>query len=191
MKTSSQVLPKAAAATECGGGQARGNARHQRAFRRFEWMHICLRSEKATGRLGFLNPRNFLKIQKILRDARKQYSIDIADFANGGQQLHLRLRTGRREDFQNFLRQVTCLIARDITGARKGQPFGRFWDGLCYSRVLKGRHLVAALESMLRVLKRMASLGEAHQREMLWTFHEWRFVTPTEFRTQAPPFSTA
>lgn len=191
MTTSSRVLPKAVGATECGGGQARGNARHQRAFRRFEWMHICLRSAKATGRLGFLNPRNFLKIQKILRDARKQYSIDIADFANGGQQLHFRLRTGRREDFQNFLRQVTCLIARDITGARKGQPFGRFWDGLCYSRILKNRDLVAALDTMLRSLKRNASQGEARQRQLLRAFHEWRCVTPTEFRAQAPPFSTA
>jgi hypothetical protein len=46
------------------------------------------------------------------------------------------LRAQSRENFQAFLRAFAGLVARQVTGARKGKPSGRFWDALTYSRVL-------------------------------------------------------
>ena len=36
------------------------------------------------------------------------------------------------------MREVAGLIARAVTGARKGKVFGRFWDALAHSRVVTG-----------------------------------------------------
>jgi hypothetical protein len=42
----------------------------------------------------------------------------------------------RRGHFQNFLRTLTALIARAVTGAKKGYPKGKFWSSLAYSRTV-------------------------------------------------------
>lgn len=42
---------------------------------------------------------------------------------------------------QNFLRIIAGQIAFDITGAKKGNKIGRFWDHLVYTRIINwGRH---------------------------------------------------
>ncbi len=38
-----------------------------------------------------------------------------------------------------FLRSFSGEVARAVTGARKGKPFGKFWDALAHSRVITGR----------------------------------------------------
>ncbi|RYZ70000.1 MAG: hypothetical protein EOP05_13975 [Proteobacteria bacterium] len=63
---------------------------------------------------------------------------------------HLIVRFASRAMFQKFLRTITGLIARHVTGARKGRAFGkRFFDELAFTRVVKGfrdlRGLVAYL----------------------------------------------
>jgi hypothetical protein len=60
----------------------------------------------------------------------------IYEFANAGNHLHLLIRAKCRFALQDFLRAFAGVVARLITGARKGRPIGKFWDFLAYSRVV-------------------------------------------------------
>ncbi|MBX3016974.1 MAG: hypothetical protein KF767_03725 [Bdellovibrionaceae bacterium] len=149
-------------------------------------MHVVLRSEKATGRYGLRLPKNWLKVDEIRKRAQKDYGIEIAEMVNAGKLLQFRLRAHRKEDLQNFLRVMTCLIAREITGAKKGSPFGRFWDGLSYTRVLKDPSSIRAVASYFRILTDALSAHRITPATAHHSFALWRF-TPLEARAQAPP----
>lgn len=53
-----------------------------------------------------------------------------------GNHIHFQIRISDRKNFQNFLRSITSLIARHVTGARRGMSFGKFWQALAFTRVL-------------------------------------------------------
>lgn len=53
-----------------------------------------------------------------------------------GNHLHLKVKFKDRRRFQQFLKSFSALLAREITGAKKGNPFGKFWDGLVFTRIL-------------------------------------------------------
>ncbi len=46
------------------------------------------------------------------------------------------IQSEQRESHQNYLRTLAGLLARAVTGAKKGSRKGRFWDGLAWSRVV-------------------------------------------------------
>lgn len=98
--------------------------------------HLVLRSSKASGALSFLHRKNKVKVEGVVRHQASKFDVRIAKFATVGNHLHLMLRFSRRKNFQKFLKSVTALIARFITGARRGNPFGKFWDALAFTRVL-------------------------------------------------------
>lgn len=103
-------------------------------------VHLVLKSTTATGARSFLFPANDLFIERTLAKYARAFRVSIQRFENMGNHLHLIAKFRRREDFQNFLRTVTALIARFITKARRGHPFGkRFWDALAFTRVITGR----------------------------------------------------
>lgn len=93
-----------------------------------------MRSSKAKGRYGLRGKR--LEIKKIVETAAARGKLTIHEFANVGNHLHLLISFKSRASFQRFLKEVTGLVARVVTGARKGKPFGRFWDELAFSRVI-------------------------------------------------------
>jgi REP element-mobilizing transposase RayT len=75
-------------------------------------------------------------VKDTLRTLAQRHGIKVFAFSNGGDQVHLLLRAQSRPSFQAFLRAFAGLVARQVTGARKGKPSGRFWDTLTFSRVL-------------------------------------------------------
>lgn len=164
---------KPRASVDFGGGQARGNARKARFFKASRWMHLCLRSEKAKGQYGLLQPRHFLNVKKVLDQARKNHRVLVAEFVNAGTHLHLKVKADRREDLQNFLRVITTLIARRVTGACRGNAFGRFWDGICYSRVLMSRDEVQMVNRFFAEARRHVVKGLGAQRSLLESFETW------------------
>ena len=70
------------------------------------------------------------------REMAGRFGIRVYDFANVGSHLHLLLRARRRDAFQAFLRSFAGIVARRVTGARRGRPSGRFFSGLAWSRVV-------------------------------------------------------
>lgn len=99
-------------------------------------VHITMRSSKARGRYNFRNHQ--LAVKRIIERAATHANVKIHEFANVGNHLHLLISFKKRESAQRFMREVAGLIARAVTGARKGKPFGKFWDLLAHSRVVTG-----------------------------------------------------
>jgi hypothetical protein len=58
-------------------------------------------------------------------------------FANVGNHFHLLVQVKRRRDLQNFLRVFAQGVVFLVTGAKKGNPIGKFWDALAYSRIVE------------------------------------------------------
>jgi hypothetical protein len=50
--------------------------------------------------------------------------------------VHLVLRARQRRAFQGFLRSFAGIVARRVTGARRGRPSGKFFSGLAWTRIV-------------------------------------------------------
>jgi REP element-mobilizing transposase RayT len=99
-------------------------------------MHLTLKSKKARGAWSLL--RHERAVRGVLRACASRHGVKVYDFANVGSHLHLLVRVRRREAFQAFLRAFAGIVARRITGAKKGLPLrgGPFWSALAWSRVV-------------------------------------------------------
>lgn len=95
-----------------------------------------MRSSKAKGRYSLKGKQ--VEIRKIIETAAARRKLKVHKFANVGNHLHLLISFKTRESCQRFLKEVAGLVARVVTGARKGKPFGKFWDLLAHSRVVTG-----------------------------------------------------
>ena len=112
-------------------------------------------------------------IRRILREKSKKFGVTIADGANVGNHLHLKIKIQNRDGFQKFLKAVTCLIARRITGARKGFKFGRFWQGLAFTRVLTSSLEELNLKGYIKANRIQAKKGVAAREQFLKQFNAW------------------
>ncbi len=99
-------------------------------------MHIVLRSIRARGAWSMLKRGNNARIHRLVDETASKYGVRVHRFSNVGNHLHLLVSTKTRRGFQSFLRVLTGAIVFAITGTRKGNPIGRFWDKLAFSRVL-------------------------------------------------------
>ncbi len=139
------LFPGQKAETQHGGEISRGKRKGRRPIALKRAMHITLRSSKATGKYSFLLPRPARFIEKLLTELCKTYGVKLYRKANSGNHLHLAARALTREGFQNFLRVLAARISTFITGARKGRPFGKFWDLPAYTRIVEWGHAYSNL----------------------------------------------
>ncbi|GIL18629.1 MAG: hypothetical protein BroJett040_23800 [Oligoflexia bacterium] len=96
--------------------------------------HVVFKSTQARGKLSFYTHK--ILIHQTIQKLSKKYLVQVQDYVNMGNHLHLKVRFKNPDHFKNFIRVFGALISRQITGARKGRPFGKFWDSLVYTRVL-------------------------------------------------------
>jgi hypothetical protein len=99
-------------------------------------LYMVLRSSRAQGPWSLTRPELEGRIHETCCSLAERYGVEILGYANGGDQLHLLVRMSSRSGFQAFLRAFAGITARQVTGARKGKPTGKFWDALTYSRVM-------------------------------------------------------
>lgn len=130
-----------------GGSSSRGRAKSMRPLDRKRSVHVVMRSSKARGALSLRSCRERrARVESIVHSQAKRFGVRVLSFANVGNHLHAVARFPSRASFQAWLRSASGLIARAATGARKGKPFGKFWDALAFSRVVnEGRDLARAL----------------------------------------------
>lgn len=122
--------------TTHGGSLRKGTRKVARPFIRKRPIHIVLRSTKARGNLSFLKTKNDRKIAAILKKQASKHYVKILEWVNVGNHLHIKAKGFEKKSFGRFIRTIAALIAREVTGAKKGSRFGKFWDGLAYTRVL-------------------------------------------------------
>ncbi len=129
--------------TAHGGKFARGKRKCARPITTKEPMHIVLKSSKACGQYNMLRKVNLICVENVVRYYAKINYIKIYNYANVGNHLHILVRTKSREGFKRFLKTITARIAVIVTGAKKGTAFGKFWDDLAFTRIVKwGRDYV-------------------------------------------------
>ena len=133
--------------------------------------HVVLKSSKAKGRLSFY--KNKRLVNRELRSKAKQFYIEILDFVNMGNHLHLKVRFKDKARFKQFLKSFSGVLARKITGAKKGNPFGRFWDGLAYTRVLLSRLEELSLKGYFEANHRQREYGYAERELYLKRFNQY------------------
>ena len=133
-----------------GGEKTKGKRKLRRPLATKKWMHLVLKSKAAKGELSMLSPKHAKEVTKLIRDKARKFNIELKEFVNMGNHIHFQFRMKSREKFQNFLRAITCLIARLVTGAKRGIKFGRFWDGLAFTRIVTSIDELVRLEGYLQ-----------------------------------------
>lgn len=121
---------------EFGGRLRKGRRKIARPVDSRRPMHVVLRSSRAHGKWSMLRKLNRKAVEKVLKRGCERYDVKLLSKANVGNHIHLILKAKTRNDFQGFMRVVAGRIAANITGAKKGNAVGRFWDHLAYSRVV-------------------------------------------------------
>jgi REP element-mobilizing transposase RayT len=134
---------------EHGGDVGRGRRKLERPVSTRRPMHVVLSSHRADGPWSLR--RHDRTVRQTLRDMARRFDVRVYDFANVGSHLHLLVRARRRDAFQNFLRSLAGILARRITGARRGRPTGPFFNSLAWTRVVQwGRDYVGVRHYVLR-----------------------------------------
>lgn len=154
-----------------GGVKSKGRRKLERPLAANKPVHLVLKSQKAKGSWSFLTPKNQQIVRSTLQQKAKKFGVRIADFANGGNHLHIKLRFSSREGFQNFLRATTCLLARQITGAKKGQAKGKFWEGLAFTRILKSSFEEKQLKGYFEANRVESTKGPVARQRFLDNFN--------------------
>ncbi len=156
-----------------GGLAPKGKRKLERPLSSKHWIHLVLKSDKARGALSLRMARNQLYIKRTIDTKAHKFGVVVGDFVNVGNHLHLKVKARSREAFQGFLRSITTLIARHVTGARRGRPFGRFWQGLAYTRVLKSYAEEVRLRGYFGANFAEACLGQPARERFLRQFNAW------------------
>ena len=128
---------KTATRAEHGGAVRQGQRKLRRPFDSKNPLHIVLRSSRAKGEWSFSHVKNGRQIKHWVHQLARKNRVKVYRLANSGNHLHLLVKAETRADFQSYLRALTGIISRLVTGAKKGNPVGKFWDALAYTRVVK------------------------------------------------------
>jgi hypothetical protein len=90
-----------------------------------------------------------------------------------GNHLHLKISGNDTNRMKLFLRTFAGLLARDLTGAHRGSKFGKFWDGLVYTRVLHSRLEELGLKGYFEANHRQREMGYSERERYLKSWNEY------------------
>lgn len=133
--------------------------------------HVVFKSSKATGARSFYKNRNLVK--SLVETLSKKYFIEVKDFVNMGNHLHLKVKFKDTKRFQNFLRVFTGLLARKIAQAHRGSVFGKFWDALAYTRIITTKIEELGLKIYFEGNHRERELGYADRAMYLKSWNQF------------------
>ncbi|MFZ4405071.1 MAG: hypothetical protein ACOYOK_13290 [Pseudobdellovibrionaceae bacterium] len=163
-----------------GGQLSKGKAKRKRPLAPNTWMHFVFKSSVAKGAFSLLNPRHRFAIQKLIQQQARQHFVIIKDGVNMGNHLHLQIKFKNPDLLRRFLRIITGRIAMLVTGARKGRSVTqilkrkavRFWDELCYSRIVKSSFEVRQLSGYLQANRIERQQGYQARQKFLQNFNK-------------------
>jgi len=148
--------------------------------------HVVFKSSKAKGEYSLYRHKS--SVHSILTKQSRKFFVEILDFVNMGNHLHLKIRFRDKKRAQKFLKSFSAMVARKVTGARRGKPFGRtrldalgrrlnhkFWDGLVYTRVLLTRLEELGLRGYFEGNHRQRELGYAERTRYLKQFNSFLY----------------
>jgi len=154
-----------------GGSKLKKRRKIARPLQEGSIHHVVFKSSKAVGKLSFY--KNKLEVHRILKRQSRKFFIEVLDFVNMGNHLHLKIRFKDRKRCGQFFKSFAALVARKVTGATKSNPFGRFWDGLVYTRVLLTRFEELGLRGYFEGNHRQRELNYYEREVYLKSFNEY------------------
>jgi putative transposase len=123
---------------EHGGELGAGRRKSRRPLATKKAMFVTFKSSAACEKYSFHRYQGF--IHQTIATLAGRFGIKVYEYSLNSNHLHMLLKGDTRDGLQNFFRSLPALIARKITGACKGNPFGkRFWDFVNHSRIVQGR----------------------------------------------------
>jgi REP element-mobilizing transposase RayT len=141
VESKSRKLNDYQARSEHGGNLRKGRRKLARPFDPKRALHLTLRAERAQGDWSMLRLEKSRPIRTLAWRLARENKVKIHQFANSGNHLHFLLMAQDHAGFKRFLRTFTAIVARMVTGAKKGNPVGRFWGALAWSAIVNwGRH---------------------------------------------------
>lgn len=135
--------------------------------------HVVFKSSKAIGKNSFYAHKRL--VADLLKERGRKFFVEVLDFVNMGNHLHLKVRFNDRARFQNFLRTFAGLLARRITNSHRGRTFGKFWDGLVYTRILTSSFEELGLRGYFEGNHRQRELGYAERILFLKRWNEFLY----------------
>lgn len=135
--------------------------------------HVVFKSSKAKGDLSFYAHK--ILVAKLLKEKSRKFYIEVLDWVNMGNHLHLKIRFKDRKYVGMFLKSFSATLARKITGAKKGNRFGKFWDGLVYTRVLSSKLEEFGIRGYFESNHRQREYGYAERERYLKRFNQFLY----------------
>ena len=136
--------------------------------------HVVFKSSKARGKWCLL--RNKRIVASLLKERSQKYFVEILEWVNMGNHLHLKVRFVDPSGFKNFLRTFPAMLARKITGASKSNKLSsKFWDGLVYTRVLLSKLEVFGLKGYFEANRVQSKKGYAAREEYRLKFNQFLY----------------
>ena len=146
-----------------GGDARKGKRKVRRPFARNKPMHNVMKASAAKGQLSMLNPKHYNAVNALVRKTATKYGVVLMQYQNVGNHLHMLTRCSSEVSFKRFMKVLTGLLARLVTGARKGKPFGRkFWDATYFSRSTYGRQDLLHLQKYFALNSMEAASNVRH-----------------------------
>jgi hypothetical protein len=133
--------------------------------------HVVFKSSKAKGSLSFLTHKQ--KVSWRLQERARRFHVTIHEWVNMGNHLHIKISGNDTQRMKLFLRTFAGLLARDLTGAHRGSKFGKFWDGLVYTRVLHSRLEELGLKGYFEANHRQREMGYSERERYLKSWNEY------------------
>jgi hypothetical protein len=124
----------------------KGKRKEMRPFDHRRPVHITMKASKAKGKLSMLSYRNKIVVDGLMSECVAKSHAKLHRYANVGNHVHIFASFPSRKAFQKFMRTFSGRLARLITGARKGKPFGKFWDALAHTIVVIGKKAFIATD---------------------------------------------
>jgi len=119
-----------------GGNLQKGKRKTFRPLNPKSTVHLVLKSSRATGSWSLLQRLHKTRIHDLLKKLAQENGVQIYQYVNVGNHLHLLIKLKSRAGFQKFLRVFSGRVALLITQAKKGNPMGKFWDELAFTRIV-------------------------------------------------------
>lgn len=135
--------------------------------------HVVFKSSKAKADLSFYKHKNL--VAKLLKEKSHKFFIEVLDWVNMGNHIHCKVRFKDKKRMGQFLKSFAATLARAITGARKGKKFGKFWDGLVYTRVLTSKLEELGLKGYFEANHKEREYGYAEREMYLKRFNHWLY----------------
>ncbi len=135
--------------------------------------HVVFKSSKAIGDLSFYTHKKL--VANLLIEKSRKFYIEVLDWVNMGNHLHLKIRFKDRKYVGMFLKSFSATLARKITGANRGNRFGKFWDGLVYTRVLTSKLEELGIKGYFEANHRQREYGYAEREVYLKRFNQFLY----------------